>query len=70
MKRLVVLLLLVAALAASIAFLVRPTTQASPDVTITVNSTADTISPDSVLTLREAMLLATGELAVTGTDIR
>jgi hypothetical protein len=64
MKRLVVLLLLVAALAASIAFLVRPTTQASPDVTITVNSTADTNVRDNVMTLREAMLMATGDLAV------
>jgi hypothetical protein len=64
MNRLVVPLLLVAALAASIAFLVRPVSQASPDVTITVNSATDTNVRDSVMTLREAMLMATGNLAV------
>jgi hypothetical protein len=43
----------------------RPGAQASPDVTISVNSTADSNSRDSVLTLREAMLLATGGLSIT-----
>ena len=65
MKHLVLLLLVVAAVAASIVVLIRPGAQASPDVTITVNSTADTNSRDSVMTLREAMLMATGDLAVT-----
>jgi parallel beta-helix repeat protein len=65
MKRFVLMLFTTAAVATSIVFLVRPTTQASPDVTITVNSTLDTNVRDSVMTLREAMLLATGGLAVT-----
>jgi parallel beta-helix repeat protein len=65
MKRLVLMLLLVAALATSAFLLLRPGAQASPDVTITVDSTADTNVGDSVITLREAMLLATGALAVT-----
>ena len=66
MKRLTLAISLLAALAVGI-FLAshRPGAQASPDVTITVNSIDDTVNPDSFLTLREAMLLATGELAVT-----
>jgi len=66
MKRLAFVFLLLTAVAVGI-FLAshRPGAQASPDVTITVNSTADTNLRDSVMTLREAMLLATGELAVT-----
>jgi len=64
MKRLALMLLLVAALATSVGLLLRPATQASPDVAITVNSTADTNTRDSVMTLREAMLMATGDLAV------
>ena len=65
-KRLAFVILLLTALAVG-AFLAshRPGAQASPDVTITVNSTADTNSRDNVLTLREAMKLATGELFVT-----
>ena len=43
----------------------RPGAEASPDPTITVNSTGDTNSRDSVITLREAMMLATGGLALT-----
>jgi hypothetical protein len=66
MKRVAPVVLLLTALALG-AFLAlnRPATQASPDVTITVNSTADTNARDSVMTLREAMLMATGALAVT-----
>jgi parallel beta-helix repeat protein len=66
MKRVVLAICLLTALAVGI-FLAshRSGAQASPDVTITVNSTADTNVRDSVLTLREAMLLATGEIAVT-----
>ncbi|MGD0205284.1 MAG: LamG-like jellyroll fold domain-containing protein [Dehalococcoidia bacterium] len=40
----------------------------SPGATITVNSTGDTSSRDGVLTLREAMLLANGGLAVGDLD--
>jgi len=43
-------------------------TEASPGATITVNSTADTNARDGALTLREAMLLATGGLAVGDLD--
>ena len=65
MKRVVLAICLLTALAVG-AFLAshHPGAQASPDVTISVNSTADTNSRDSVLTLREAMKLATGELSV------
>jgi hypothetical protein len=42
--------------------------QASPGATITVNSTADTNARDEQMTLREAMLLATGGLAVSTLD--
>jgi parallel beta-helix repeat protein len=65
-KRLAFVILLLTALAVGI-FLAshRPGAQASPDVTITVDSTADTNVRDAVMTLREAMLMATGELAVT-----
>jgi len=65
MKRVVLAICLLTALAVGI-FLAshRPGAQASPDVTITVNSTADTNLRDSVMTLREAMKLATGELSV------
>jgi len=64
MKRLAVILLVVAALASSIVVLTRPGAQASPDVTITVNSPDDTVDPEAVLTLREAIMLATGGLAL------
>jgi len=66
MKRVALAICLLTALAVGI-FLAshRPGAQASPDVTITVNSTADTNVRDSVLTLREAMLLANGDLFVT-----
>ena len=65
MKRVVLAICLLTAIAVG-AFLAshRPGAQASPDVTITVNSTADTNTRDGWLTLREAMLLATGELSV------
>jgi parallel beta-helix repeat protein len=64
-KRLAFVILLLTALAVGI-FLAshRPGAQASPDVTITVNSIDDTVNPDSFLTLREAMLLATGGLSI------
>ncbi|GAG33300.1 unnamed protein product, partial [marine sediment metagenome] len=42
----------------------RPGAEASPDITITVNGTDDTVGPNSKLTLREAMKLATGELSL------
>jgi hypothetical protein len=64
MKRLALILLLLAALAGGAVLLARPGAQASPDVTITVNSIDDTEDPDAFLTLREAMKLATGELSV------
>jgi CSLREA domain-containing protein len=48
--------------------LLSPGAQANPDVTITVNSTADTDARDGVLTLREAISLATGVLAVSALD--
>jgi len=65
MKRLALVIFLVTAIAASaFAVLNRPGAEASPDVTITVNSTADTHVRDGVLTLREAMLLARGDLTV------
>jgi len=62
MKRLVLMLLLVAALATSIVFLVRPGAQAGPDPTITVNHPLDFNAPDNLMSLREAMMLATGKL--------
>jgi hypothetical protein len=68
MKRLVLVLLALAALAASAVFLIEPGAQASPGATVTVNSTADTNSRDYMLTLREAMLLATGGLALGDLD--
>jgi len=63
MKRLAFVFLLLTAVAVGI-FLAshRPGAQASPDVTIIVNSTADTNVRDGPITLREAMLLATGAL--------
>ena len=66
MKRIAFALLVLSVLVVG-AFLAlhRPGAEASPDVTITVNSTADTNTRDGVMTLREAILLATGELAVT-----
>ena len=64
MRRLALSLLLLTAVASCVILLARPGAEASPDATITVNSTADTDSRDGVLTLREAMLLATGSLAV------
>ena len=61
------LLLAVLGALAAVGFLAlgRPGAQASPDATITVNSTADTNTRDSVMTLREAIMLATGGLALT-----
>jgi len=40
-----------------------PAHAAGPDVVLTVNSLADTNEPDDVLTFREALLIATGNLA-------
>jgi parallel beta-helix repeat protein len=64
-KRLAFVILLLTALAVG-AFLAshRPGAQASPDVTITVDSTADTNTRNNRLTLREAIMLATGRLHV------
>ncbi len=66
MKRFVLaIILLTAAGVAVFLALNRPGAEASPDVTITVNDTGDTNNrDDNVLTLREAMLLATGVLTV------
>jgi parallel beta-helix repeat protein len=65
MKRLTFAILLLAALAVAVFLaLNRPGAQASPDVTITVDSTADTNTRNNRLTLREAMMLATGRLYV------
>jgi parallel beta-helix repeat protein len=65
MKRVVLAICLLTALAVG-AFLAshRPGAQASPDVTITVDSTADTNTRDDWMTLREAMLMATGGLSI------
>jgi len=65
MKRLAFVILLLTALAVG-AFLAshRPGAQASPDVTITVNGTANADFRDGFITLREAMLLATGGLSI------
>lgn len=66
MKRLAIVVLLLAALAGGIVLLARPGAEASPDVTITVNSQGDEITADDdVLTLREAMMLATGDHLLT-----
>jgi hypothetical protein len=65
MKRLIFALLTVATVAVVAVVLIRPGTAASPGATITVNSTADSNSRDGVLTLREAMMLATGDLKLT-----
>ncbi len=63
MKRQVLLALAVATLLAML-----PGTVAAQGATITVNDTGDTNSRDNVLTLREAILLATGGLAVGDLD--
>jgi len=69
MKRLALALLLVAAVGAGVFLaLNRPGAQARRGATITVDSTGDTNSRDAVLTLREAMLLATGGLDVGDLD--
>jgi parallel beta-helix repeat protein len=55
------ILLVVAVVAGVLLALNRPGAEATPDITITVDSSGDTvIKDDDVLTLREAMLLATG----------
>jgi parallel beta-helix repeat protein len=64
MTRIAFILFVLAALAASTVLLLRPTTQASPDVTITVDSTADTNLRNNRLTLREAIMLATSRLYI------
>jgi len=69
MKRLALALLLVTAVGAGVLLaLNRPGADASPGPVITVDSTGDTNSRDTVLTLREAMLLATGGLLVGALD--
>jgi hypothetical protein len=69
MKRFALAILVVAAVGAGV-FLAfnRPGAEASPDATITVNSVADNDLRDGVLTLREALLLATGDLGVGALD--
>jgi parallel beta-helix repeat protein len=51
-----------------VVFLAGPNVQATPDAIITVNSIADNNSRDDVVTLREAILLATGGLDVGDLD--
>ena len=68
MKRSALAIVLLAVMAGAIILLARPGVEASPDATISVNSTGDTDSRDGVLTLREAMLLATGWLGVDSLD--
>ena len=68
MRRLALVLLVLAAIATLPVFFGRRSADASPSATITVNSTGDTNARDGVLTLREAMLLATGGLAVGDLD--
>jgi len=64
MKRFVLAILLAAAVAALVfAALNRPGAKASPDVTITVSHPLDVLAVrDGMLTLREAIMLATGDL--------
>jgi hypothetical protein len=65
MKQLALALLVLSALAAGASLaLHRPGAQASPDPTIEVNSTADTNARNPVMTLREALMLATGDLTL------
>jgi hypothetical protein len=65
MKRLALAILLAAVVAASMFLALRwPRAEASPDPTITVNSTADTNARNPVMTLREALMLATGDLTL------
>jgi hypothetical protein len=65
MKRFAFAVLLVMAVVAGVLLaLNRPGAEASPDFTITVDSTDDTNTRDFDLTLREAMLLATGVLSL------
>jgi parallel beta-helix repeat protein len=64
MKRLALALLLLTAVAGAVVLLARAGVEATPGATVTVNSTEDTNARDGVITLREAMLLATGGLAV------
>jgi hypothetical protein len=65
MKRLALAMFLVTAVAAAVLLaLNRPGAEASPDATITVNSTHWGVGADTYLTLPEAMKLATGDLGV------
>jgi hypothetical protein len=66
MRRLAFAIALVTALAAAVLLALNwPRAEASPDVTITVNNTGDTVTKDDgVLTIREAMMLATGDLSL------
>jgi parallel beta-helix repeat protein len=65
MKRFALAILIVAVAAALVLLVLnRPGATASPDVTITVNSTGDTNTRDNFLTLREAIMLATGDLTL------
>jgi hypothetical protein len=66
MKRLALAILVVTAVAATVfVALNRPGAEASPGATITVNTWLDDNSRDEYLTLREAMMLATGDLLLT-----
>jgi hypothetical protein len=66
MKRFTLAILLVTVVAATVfAMLSRPGAEARPDVTITVSHPLDVLAlRDGILTLREAMMLATGDLSV------
>jgi hypothetical protein len=65
MRRTALAVVVFAALAGG-AFLAlnRPGAEASPDVTITVNTTLDNDHRDDLMTLPEAMKLATGDLTL------
>ena len=69
-KRIGVAIVLLAAVAAGIFLAVNwPSAQASPDVIIRVNGRGDAIAHDFHLTLREAMMLATGTRQVGDLDV-
>jgi titin len=68
MRRSALALFLFLALAGYLALIPGPGAQASPGATITVNSTVHGPPTPGVLTLQEAMLLATGGLAVGDLD--
>ena len=69
MKPFVLVLLVTAALVTSVVLLARPDAQASPDVFIRVDTSGDGNARNFSLALREAMMLATGDLDVGDLDM-